>query len=69
MIPEIERFHKWLRRKSPHTVTHIHYTSDLSLFFTWVDKPPTEVTLHDIDAYIEHCQTHLGHAIATVNTD
>jgi len=67
MIPEIERFHKWLRRKSPHTVTHIHYTSDLKLFFAWADKPPTEVTLRDVDAYIEHCQTELGHAIATVN--
>ena len=66
MLSEIVRFNKWLRRKSPHATTHIHYTNDLELFFTWADKVPPDVTLHDIDAYIEHCQE-LGHAIATVN--
>ncbi len=66
MIPEVVKFNKWLRRKSPHTTTHVHYTSDLKLFFAWVDKPPMAITLRDIDAYIEHCQA-LGHAIATVN--
>jgi site-specific recombinase XerD len=60
------RFNKWLRRKSPHTTTHIHYTNDLRLFFEWIDKLPNAVTLRDVDAYIEHCQRR-GHAIATVN--
>jgi len=67
MLPEIVRFNKWLRRRSPHAATHRHYTHDLALFFDWMDKPPNEVTLRDIDAFIEHCQTDLGHAIATVN--
>jgi len=66
MLPEIERFNKWLRRRRPHTSTHVHYTNDLQLFFTWLDKPPDAVTLHDVDAYVEHCQQ-IGHAIATVN--
>lgn len=66
MLPEIERFNKWLRRRSPHATTHVHYTNDLELFFAWAGKSPTAVTLHDVDAYIEHCQT-LGHAVATVN--
>jgi site-specific recombinase XerD len=66
MLPEVNRFSKWLRRRSPHAVTHVHYSNDLKLFFTWAGKSPSDVTLHDVDAYIEHCQQ-LGHAIATVN--
>ena len=67
MLPEILRFNKWLRRRSPHATTSVEYTKDLRLFFDWVGKPPNEVTLRDVDAFIEHCQTDLGHAIATVN--
>lgn len=66
MLTEVQQFSKWLRRRSPHTSTARHYTSDLKLFFHWADKPPSEVTLRDIDAYIEHCQQ-AGQAIATVN--
>lgn len=66
MLPEVEQFNKWLRRKRPNTSTHIHYTNDLELFFAWVDKPPSAITLRDVDAFIEHC-LQLGHAIATVN--
>jgi site-specific recombinase XerD len=67
MLPEIVRFNKWLRRRSPHASTRRHYTNDLALFFDWVGKSPNEITLRDIDAFIEHCQTDLHHAIATVN--
>ena len=67
MLPEIVRFNKWLRRRSPHATTSVEYTKDLRLFFDWVGKPPNEVTLRDVDAFIEHCQTDLHHAIATVN--
>ncbi len=66
MLPEIDRFNKWLRRKSPHTTTAVHYTSDLQLFFTWIDKPPNAVTLRDVDAFIEYSQR-AGHRIATIN--
>lgn len=66
MLSEIEQFHKWLRRKSPHASTHIHYVNDLELFFAWADKPPADITLRDIDAYIERCQQ-LEHATATIN--
>ncbi len=66
MLPEIESFQKWLRRKYPHTSTAIHYLSDLRLFFAWLNKPPGDVTLRDVDAFIEYCQ-HEGHAIATIN--
>lgn len=66
MLAEVVRFSKWLRRRSPHATTVIHYTNDLELFFAWADKPYKVITLHDIDAYIEHAQT-LGHAVATIN--
>ena len=66
MLPEVERFHKWLRRKAPHSSTALHYTNDLALFFAWADKPPAEIGVTDIDAFIVHCQQQ-GHAIATVN--
>ena len=66
MLPEVTHFCKWLRRRSPHATTPVHYASDLTLFFDWVDKPPGAISLRDIDAYIEHCQS-LGHAVATVN--
>lgn len=66
MLPEIELFVSWLRRKSPRSSTAVHYGSDLKLFFAWINKPCMEVNVQDIDAYIEHCQQE-GHAIGTVN--
>ena len=66
MLAEVVRFSKWLRRRSPQATTTTHYTNDLELFLSWVNKPFTAITLHDIDAYIEHAQS-LGHASATIN--
>ncbi len=66
MLSEVERFHKWLRRRHPHTSTPFHYANDLKLFFAWADKPPATITVRDIDAYIERCQE-LDHAISTIN--
>ena len=66
MLPEVVQFQKWLCRKRPHTSTFLHYTSDLHFFFTWANKPPNEITVRDVDAYIEHSRAQ-GHRIATVN--
>ncbi len=66
MLPEIEMFVSWLRRRSPRSSTPLHYGSDLKLFFAWVEKPYMDVKVQDIDAFIEHCQKK-GHAIGTVN--
>ena len=66
MLPEVERFGKWLRRRNPDATTPVHYTSDLELFFTWLDKPLTQVSVIDIDRFIEHSQTQ-GHTNATIN--
>lgn len=66
MLSEVEEFQKWLRRKAPQSSTHIHYASDLKKFFAWASKPSREVTVRDVDAFIEHFQE-VGHAIATIN--
>lgn len=66
MLPEIEAFQKWLRRKAPNASTQIHYPNDLDLFFTWLDKPIGEVSVRDVDQFIEHCQRQ-GQAIASIN--
>jgi len=66
MLPEIESFVRWLRRKSPQSSTALHYGSDLKLFFAWIKKPCMDVKVQDIDAFIEHSQE-AGHSIGTVN--
>ena len=38
--PRFERFGKRLRCRSPQAATHVHYTSDVKLFFAWAAKPP-----------------------------
>lgn len=66
MLPEVERFSKWLRRKSPNSSTYVHYTGDVRRFFLFLDKPPDQVSVRDVDRYIEHCQQQ-NFAIATIN--
>lgn len=66
MLPEIERFTKWLRRKAPQASTPKHYGNDLELFFAWLHKPPDEIRVADVDSFIEHCQ-HEGLALTTIN--
>ena len=66
MLLEITQYQQWLRRRSPHASTYVHYGNDLTLFFQWLDKPVAEVTPLDVDGFIVHCQTE-GHAIRTIN--
>ena len=66
MLPEIQRFQKWLKRKAPHASTPIHYGNDLELFFAWLSKPPGEVRVSDVDSFIEFCQK-TGLALTTIN--
>lgn len=66
MLPEVEQFQKWLRRKYPSTSTARHYVSDLELFFAWSNKSPGAISLRDVDAFIEHGQQ-AGHHTATIN--
>jgi site-specific recombinase XerD len=66
MLPEIERFQKWLRRKAPHASTPKHYGNDLELFFAWLHKLPDKVRVADVDSYIEYSQKE-GYALTTIN--
>ena len=66
MLSEIEQFQKWLRRRAPHSSTHIHYASDLEFFFNSSSKTVSNVTMQDVDQFIEQSQNK-GHAIATIN--
>jgi site-specific recombinase XerD len=66
MLPEIQRFQKWLRRKAPYASTSIHYTNDLELFFAWLQKPINDVKVQDIDTFIDISQQQ-GYALTTIN--
>jgi len=66
MLPEIESFQNWLRRKAPQSSTAKHYGNDLALFAAWAGKALRDVKVQDIDAFIEHCHAQ-GHAINTIN--
>ncbi len=66
MLPEVDRFAKWLTRRNPHASTPLHYASDLAHFFAWLNKSPDQVTPKDVDRFIEYAQAQ-GHCIATIN--
>ncbi len=66
MLPDVDRFAKWLTRRNPHSSTPRHYASDLALFGRWFQKPLDQATARDIDRFIEHAQSQ-NHASATIN--
>jgi site-specific recombinase XerD len=66
MYFEVANFNQWLRCQYPQSITAVHYTSDVRLFFSWANKPPAHITIRDIDAYIAHCREQ-GHAVNTIN--
>jgi len=61
MYLEIQQFTNWLTCQYPTSSIRVHYHSDLVLFFSWANKPPADITVHDVDAFIAHCQRE-GHA-------
>ena len=53
MFTEIDRFVKWMRRRNPQADTAKSYRYHLLKFAQLVgDRAPTDITLHDIDAFI-----------------
>jgi site-specific recombinase XerD len=63
---EIEDFRRYWYRRKPGTSTAIHYASDVSIFFTWVqDVAPEAVTVHHVDQFIEW-QRSLGRSPTTI---
>jgi len=52
MRPELTQFKDWLNCQYPTSNTKKHYLSDLVLFFSWAEKPPSAITPHGVDASI-----------------
>jgi site-specific recombinase XerD len=48
-------FQDWLTCQYPNSSARKHYLSDLALFFSWARKPPSAISPHNVDAYIQHC--------------
>lgn len=55
MQTELTPFKDWLTCQYPHSSARKHTISDLALFFSWTGKPPSDISPHDVDAYIQHC--------------
>jgi site-specific recombinase XerD len=67
MLPEIDRFVNWVRRRNPNAHTHLDYRSDLKQFATVVgNRPPGDVTIHDVDRFVAQ-QVARGLRPGTVN--
>lgn len=62
---DIIRFEQYLQRRAPGRRTSIDYVSDVRQFTAFCPKPWTEVTIHDIDAFVDH-QRQAGLSAATV---
>ena len=62
----IDGFEKYWRRRNPDTSTAVHYSSDVRIFFNWLQGRLAEsITVHDVDGFIEWQQS-LGRAPATI---
>lgn len=57
MYLNLTPFQDWLTCQYPCEASSArkHIASDLALFFSWIDKPPSEISPQDIDRYIHHC--------------
>jgi site-specific recombinase XerD len=62
---DIERFKQYLRRQAPKRRTWIDYTSDVRQFAAACSKPWIEVTMQDIDTFVDQ-QRQKGLSAATV---
>ena len=50
----LEKFEQYLQRRFPERRTAIDYLSDVRQFMAVCEKAWREVTLHDIDAFVDH---------------
>jgi site-specific recombinase XerD len=62
---DIEQFKQYLQRRAPGRRTSIDYVSDVRQFTAYCPKAWTEVTMHDIDAFVDH-QRQAGLGAATI---
>jgi site-specific recombinase XerD len=52
---ELAQCEYWLTCQYSHSSARKHTISDLALFFSWAEKPPSAISPHDVDSYIQHC--------------
>ncbi len=64
-VKDIEKFEKYLKRRAPGRRTSIDYVSDIRQFATACPKSWREVTMHDIDAFVDQ-QRQNGKSAATI---
>jgi len=62
---DIERFRQYLERRAPGRRTAIDYVSDVRQFVTFCPKPWIEITMHDIDVFVDQ-QRQAGLGAATI---
>jgi site-specific recombinase XerD len=55
MQTELTPFSNWLTCQYPHSSARKHTMSDLALFFSWAEKPPSDISPHNVDGYIQYC--------------
>ena len=61
----IQAFEQYLRRRAPERRTAIDYVSDVRQFAAFCSTAWREVTMHDIDAFVDH-QRQAGRSAATI---
>lgn len=54
MYTELSSFKSWLKCQYSTSSASIHYNSDLALFFSLIQKPPSQITAQDVDRYVAH---------------
>ncbi len=64
-MKDIENFKKYVQRQYPGSRTDIAYSSDMRQFRAFCSKPWREVTMHDIDAYVDQ-KRQIGRSPATI---
>ena len=64
-LGSLEQFAQYLERRAPGRRTAINYVSDIRQFLAVCAKPWREVTMHDIDAFVDG-QRAAGRGPATV---
>ena len=50
---DLKRFEQYLQRRAPGRRTSIDYVSDVRQFSAFCPKLWTDVTMHDIDAFVD----------------
>ena len=65
MLPELEPYTAWLKRRLPGSETCWHYPNDLKLIRRWLGKSLSELSMSDVDNYIQR-ELDAGHKPSSI---